>query len=142
MKKKKKKFAALTDVDMDFLHPRVDHRVLGGGRGGPAVGREVAGSPGRRRRRRRAGRHRVAAAAPQLRRGGCGEDVTPRGHHHHRGGGGGGGLLPARRVRRLAARRRRRRRVEVVQGVRLEGGRLWPRGAVVVRRVAGQIVAV
>lgn len=134
--------AALTDVYMDFLHPRVDDGVLGarGGRTALAVGCYAAS-----RGRRRAGRHRVGAVAQLRDRGrpqpSRGEDFTPRGNHH-RGG------LPrtlARRVRRLTALLVvvlvLRVVLVVVEGVRLEGGSLLPLGAVVDRRVAGQIVA-
>lgn len=135
---------ALTDVYMDFFHPRIDDGVLGARRGRRvvAVGRLADSGGGRRR----AGRHRVAAVV-QLGDGGRlqpgrGEDVTPRGHHHRSG-------LPrtlARRVRwfsvLLGVVLVPRVVLVVVEGVRLKGGgSLLPLGAVVVRRVAGQIVA-
>lgn len=109
-----------------------------------AVGRLTAGCRGRR-----AGCHRVAAVA-LLRYGGSlqpdwGENMTPRGHHHR----GGLPCTLARRVGRLGSLLLRVVALVVrvvvlmvvIERVRLEGGGLLPLGAVVVRRVAGQIVA-
>ena len=112
-----------------------------------AVGRLAA-----RRRRRRAGCHRVAAVT-LLRDGGGlqsgrGEDVTPRGHHHR----GGLPCALALRVGRLGSLLLLLLLLVlvvlvvwvvlvVVEGVRLKGGRLLPLRAVIVRRMAGQIVA-
>lgn len=148
----------LTDVYVDFLHPRVHDGVLATAarRGSALVVRRLAARGGRRRRiwRRRAGCHRVAPVT-LLRDGGALQpgrryDVTPRGHHHR------GGLADAlaRRVRRFGSRLRLLLVVGVVllmvvvvvvvvvERVRLKGSRLLPLGAVIVRRVAGQIVAV
>lgn len=128
--------AALTDVYMDFLHPRINHRVLAGACGGR---RTLAAGRGRARCHRAAAEALLRAALQSDRR----KDVTAGGRQHR----GGLSRRPlALAVRGLGSRRRRLRRVlgglVVVERVRLEGSRLRPLGAVVVRRVAGQIVAV
>lgn len=146
----------LTDVYVDFLHPRVHDGVFAAAarrRRALVVGRLAARGGRRRRRRRRrrrAGCHRVAAVT-LLRDGGALEpgrryDVTPRGHHYR----GGLPAALARRVRRFGSLPLLLLLVlvmvvvvvVVVERVRLEGSGLLPLGAVIVRRVAGQIVAV